>query len=368
LTSDGGAPPGAPLGAKALGLLAFLALEPGAHRRERVTALLWGDSPEEKARASLRQALSHLRDALGGLLRVDRTTVALEGPLECDVTEFLRRASEDPPSALAIDVPAFLESLTIRNCRAFDEWVEERRAGLAARYVALLGTVARDAMARRAWLEAAQLGERWARLAPLADEPIAVQMEARFLAGDRAGALALHARHLARLEADGASGTGRALAALAARIERSPSRDTGRRATESWYEHAPSFDSSLVGREREWDTLKRAWESLGEGGSRVVLVEGEPHQVGGRALVEVAEVGPHGLRAEPGQPDAVVGLGHVSRLLRWCLAGSFGGEGNRGGTGTTRPTGGAILPRFPPRVPRARRLGSLREQPTARAR
>jgi DNA-binding SARP family transcriptional activator len=222
LTSDGGARAGAPLGAKTLALLAFLALEPGAHRRERVTALLWGDSPEEKARASLRQALSHLRDALGELLRVDRSTVELAGPLACDVTEFLRRASEDPASALEIDVSAFLESLTIRNCRAFEEWADERRAGLVARWVDLVGTLARDAMARRSWLEAATLAERWARLAPLADEPIAVQMEARFLAGDRAGALALHARHLARLEADGAGGAGRALAALALRIERSP--------------------------------------------------------------------------------------------------------------------------------------------------
>jgi DNA-binding SARP family transcriptional activator len=276
LTSDGGARAGAPLGAKTLALLAFLALEPGAHRRERVTALLWGDSPEEKARASLRQALSHLRDALGELLRVDRSTVELAGPLACDVTEFLRRASEDPASALEIDVSAFLESLTIRNCRAFEEWADERRAGLVARWVDLVGTLARDAMARRSWLEAATLAERWARLAPLADEPIAVQMEARFLAGDRAGALALHARHLARLEADGAGGAGRALAALALRIERSPAKGAGRRATESWYEQAPTFDASLVGREREWEVLKRAWESLGEGGSRVVVVEGEP--------------------------------------------------------------------------------------------
>ena len=276
LTSDDRAVAGAPLGAKTLGVLAFLALEPGAHRRERVTALFWGDSPEEKARASLRQALTHLRDALGDLLRVDRSTVELTGPLSCDVAEFLRLATEHPASALEIDVSAFLESLTIRNSRAFDEWAEERRAGLVARYVTLLGTVARDAMARRAWLEAAQVAERWARLAPLADEPIAVQMEARFLAGDRAGALALHARHVARLEADGAGEAGRTLGALAERIGRSPSKERGRRATERWYEDAPAFDASLVGREREWEVLKRAWDSLPDGGSRVVLIEGEP--------------------------------------------------------------------------------------------
>src|SRR3954470_4465511 len=53
-----GAPVEPPLGAKTLALLAYLAIEPGAHRREQVTALLWGDSPEERARGSLRQALT----------------------------------------------------------------------------------------------------------------------------------------------------------------------------------------------------------------------------------------------------------------------------------------------------------------------
>ena len=128
LTAPGGEPIEPPLGAKTLGLLAFLALEPGPHRREQVTTLLWGDSPEEKARASLRQALTHLRDALGDNLRVDRSTVELTGRLECDVTEFLRRAPIDPAAALAIDVPRFLEGLTIRNCHAFDDWASEKRA------------------------------------------------------------------------------------------------------------------------------------------------------------------------------------------------------------------------------------------------
>src|SRR5215210_211084 len=127
LRSSEGASIAPPLGAKTLGLLSFLAMEPGAHRREEVTALLWGDSPEDKARASLRQALTHLRDALGDGLRVDRSTVELTGQLECDASEFLRLANAEPASALAIDVPRFLHGLTIRSCHAFDEWAEEKR-------------------------------------------------------------------------------------------------------------------------------------------------------------------------------------------------------------------------------------------------
>ena len=143
-----------PLGAKTLGLIAYLALEPGPHRRDELTALLWGDSPEEKARASLRQALTHLRDALGDALRVDRATVELTGQLGCDAAEFLRLASVDSAAALAIDVPRFLSGLTVRNCQAFQEWADEKRIELTTRYASLLTSGAREAMARRAWSDA----------------------------------------------------------------------------------------------------------------------------------------------------------------------------------------------------------------------
>lgn len=264
-------------GAKSLGLLAFLALEPGAHRREEVTALLWGEFPEEKARASLRQALTHLRDAMGETLRVDRASVELVGPISCDVTEFLRLAPSDPVAALAIDIPRFLESLTVRGSEAFEEWADAKRAELLGRYVALLRAAAREAMARRAWQEAVQLSERWRRLQPLEDDGVAVEMEARFLIGDRPGALAAYSRHVAQLASEVRREPGRSLKTLADRIAHAaPETTVPRRATESWYEHAPSFDASLVGREREWDTLKRAWEGALTGGSRTVLIEGEP--------------------------------------------------------------------------------------------
>src|SRR4051812_16423081 len=138
LCSPDGIPVSPPLGAKTLGLLAYLAVEIGPHRREKLTALLWGDSPEDKARASLRQALTHLRNALGDSLRIDRSTVELTGQLECDAIEFLRLASVDGNAALAIDVPRFLTGLAVRNCQAFEEWVEEKRSELVARYVSLL--------------------------------------------------------------------------------------------------------------------------------------------------------------------------------------------------------------------------------------
>ena len=49
---------------KVLALLAYLALEPGIHSRDKITALLWPESDEERGKASLRRALSYLRERL----------------------------------------------------------------------------------------------------------------------------------------------------------------------------------------------------------------------------------------------------------------------------------------------------------------
>jgi DNA-binding SARP family transcriptional activator len=69
---------------KVRALLAYLAVEADRpHRREALTGLLWPDQPEAKARQNLRQALSHLRQALGdrddatSFLLVTRETIQL---------------------------------------------------------------------------------------------------------------------------------------------------------------------------------------------------------------------------------------------------------------------------------------------------
>jgi hypothetical protein len=49
---------------KVLALLAYLAVEQGVHSRDKIAALLWPDSDEERSKASLR--LSYLRGSLDG--------------------------------------------------------------------------------------------------------------------------------------------------------------------------------------------------------------------------------------------------------------------------------------------------------------
>src|SRR5512134_1165125 len=85
-----------PAGRKVRALLACLALSPGqAWPREKLMALLWSDRAEEQARASLRQALTELRHALGepSPLRTEQDTVSLDSSgIFIDAVEFARLA------------------------------------------------------------------------------------------------------------------------------------------------------------------------------------------------------------------------------------------------------------------------------------
>src|SRR5262249_26482105 len=131
---DGAPVPAASLGNKSLALLAFLALEPGAHSRDEIMALLWGEYPEEKARASLRQALAHLRDALGEALYTDRGSVFLVSEPDSDVRRFLAAADASPRDAADADIPRFLTGLQLRHSAGFDDWADEKRRALLRRY------------------------------------------------------------------------------------------------------------------------------------------------------------------------------------------------------------------------------------------
>ena len=89
-----------PLASKALALVAYLALERGPHPREQLASLLWGESPDEAARTSLRQALKQLRHLLGDTVIITRATVELTPAVTCDVRQFLEAASRSPRRAL----------------------------------------------------------------------------------------------------------------------------------------------------------------------------------------------------------------------------------------------------------------------------
>ena len=275
LDPDGRPLPSQP-GAKSLALLGFLLLEARPHTREELAGLLWGESPEAEARASLRQTLKQLRDVLGEGLRGDRRIVELTEPVACDVAEFRRVVGHAPGEAIACDVPRFLAGFSVRHAPRFDEWVAETRAALLNDYTNALGRLAREAMGQWRWRDAVDLADRWLTCDPLSDEAARLAVEARYLSGDRGGALARFGDYRAVLLRETGCEPSRSLANLVRRVEADTGQVSTRPITDEWYARAPSFEASLIGREEAWTTLTRAWKGSAKGLSRVVLLEGDP--------------------------------------------------------------------------------------------
>jgi DNA-binding SARP family transcriptional activator len=266
----------AALSAKSLAMLAYLALEPGPHSRDALATLLWGEYPDAKAKTSLRQALVHLREAIPeSILRIDRTSVELVGPVSCDVSTFLRLAKESPRTAAECPVTGFLDGLHLRHCPEFDEWADGIRATLARRLDDVLGTATRETFATRQWQDAARFAQRWVAAAPLSAAAIAAVMEAAFMAGDRDAALDAFSQYRGRLRAETGEAPDQAVVQLLERIRITSQAAARRHATEEWYAAAPSFEGSLVGRAKEWDTLTHAWAKSADGRSRTILIEGD---------------------------------------------------------------------------------------------
>jgi predicted ATPase/DNA-binding SARP family transcriptional activator len=134
---------------KALALLAYLAATRRPHSREALAGLLWGEMPQENAKANLRKILAVLRDLAGTSLVIDRQTVAfnLQTPYWLDLELFETKlqsvsAPSVVPSALtdrdirllseAVQLYGgdFLDGLYVHDAPAFEEWVLPERERL----------------------------------------------------------------------------------------------------------------------------------------------------------------------------------------------------------------------------------------------
>lgn len=124
---------------KSKALLAYLVLNGDQElHRDKLSALLWGSFPEDRAHASLRQALLRVRRAWpdsqpcclnsnGNTISVDRSTLAL------DVEAFERLATEGTPDALERAAGLYrgdlLDGFLIDEAE-FDDWLRTERSRL----------------------------------------------------------------------------------------------------------------------------------------------------------------------------------------------------------------------------------------------
>jgi DNA-binding SARP family transcriptional activator/TolB-like protein len=204
LALDDGSPLGGAASQKrALALLAVLAVsgESGLSR-DRLVALLWPESNEERARHSLTQLLYAARRAVNvDDLFLPEADVRLNPErITSDVRELDEAlAAGELEAAVALHQGPFLDGFFLSGSAPFEQWVESQRTRIAERVgdaLEQLGNAAESAGEPRRVVE---WRRKLAAMRPLDAHAAVLLMNALAAAGDRAGALqhaTLHATML----------------------------------------------------------------------------------------------------------------------------------------------------------------------------
>ena len=216
---------------KRLALLAYLALATaGPVRRDALLALFWPELGDEEARRALRQALHHLRRAIGADVFVSAgDELSLRGGvLRCDAATFEQLATEGrPEDALALYQGDFFDGFHVEDVAAeLEEWVERTRARLKRRAATAAWSAADAAVAAGTGEHAIELGRRACDLEPDQEAGWRRLMTLHDRLGDRAGALRTYEDLAVRLGREFDAKPAAETKALAERIrtsERSPS-------------------------------------------------------------------------------------------------------------------------------------------------
>ena len=266
LRTDGGAiaPPSSK---RARGVLAYLALNPGPQPRGRLAACFWPDVLDESARASLRVALTELRQALGpaaGIVVATRDTVALEGPDVSVDTRAFRQALDDgdPVRALKACSAAILDGFD-------EEWALEARDQHAH---LLGGALEQAAVLADDPAEIVRLTRAQVALDPLAEAPNRRLIERLAATGDRAAALSAGHQFAERLRVQLGIPPSRETRALLADLRRGEPTPVPPPPS-----LARAYETEFVGRRAELDRLHASWGGVQmHRDRRIVLVAGEP--------------------------------------------------------------------------------------------
>ena len=258
---------------KHFALLIRLAVEAGRKlTREYLMDLLWPDVAAPRARHSLAQALTVLKEKIGrDHLVIQRASLALvAGVVHVDVTRL--DASETEIRG------QFLDGFEVPGAVQFEQWKDEWRAKLMPRI--------RDSLVKQ-MDDGRRIGdfetvERHAQLLleldPLSDDAVRGVMEARAWAGDRSNALKVYGRFETRLADELGAKPSPDLVRIADLLREgrraAPRPAKGGQVSER---RERRFEAeTLIGREREFAFLYDAWLQVRRREPRIVAVLGDP--------------------------------------------------------------------------------------------
>jgi DNA-binding SARP family transcriptional activator len=233
-----------------LAILAVLAVagERGI-RREKLAALFWPDSDEERARTALRQALFTLKRDIGaGDITIGVSDLRLNPDvLTADVTDFdVAIRNQRFADAAGFYRGSFLDGVYLRESPEFERWAEEQRTRLSSEYGRALERAAEAAREGGDHRAACDWWEKRARHDPLSGRVARLYMEALAAAGDREQAIRYAFTHAELVKEELEAEPDAEVLSLAERLREATggSRSTGSAVTDRERHDVPDPDSS----------------------------------------------------------------------------------------------------------------------------
>ncbi|HWC13575.1 MAG TPA: BTAD domain-containing putative transcriptional regulator [Actinomycetota bacterium] len=276
-------------------LLAYLLLHRDApQQRQHLAFVLWPDSTEAQARTNLRQLLHHLRRAIPqseSFLEVGPARIQWrsDGPFSLDVAQFelaadrADKADDDEAREILEEAVALYGGELLPGC--YDEWILAEREGLRDRNVELLEQLITILEQERDYQAGARYAELLLRSDPLHESTYRRLMRLYSLCGDRARALRVYHRCATVLERElGVEPSPATRDAYAALLSLESAVDVPETRPPTLATEWP-----LLGRHAEWERAVAAWHAAVAGGSRFLVVNGEPG-IGKSRLVQELEI------------------------------------------------------------------------------
>ncbi len=185
--------------AKAVALLAYLAVTRKPQTRDRLLGLFWPESPADAARKNLRNTLWSIRKALGDhVVRADDDRLALHESVWVDLhefeelTDFRQSKIQNLNSKIDLYRGPFLDGLNLNDAPEFEIWLMTERERLGQLYLRALAALVDRHRAEGQWQEVSAIASRALVYDNLQEPMYRALMEAHARLGERPEALRLY--------------------------------------------------------------------------------------------------------------------------------------------------------------------------------
>src|SRR5438309_2523326 len=290
---------------KVLALLAYLAVEQGVHSRDKITALLWPESDEERGKASLRRALAYLRESLDEPSHERSRDVPLQPPhmliehhtlsfnttsdfeldthiLQTAFTLARRRSSGDPRTHLVhLQMAAscyrgnFLDGFSLPDAPDFEDWLLLQRESWRRQANTVFDRLSQWQTEAGELENALETTTRWVEYDLLNETAHTRLMQLHSALGDRSAALQAFERCRAVLERELTAEPSSETMMLADRI-RSQAAPVRKQVMHEAPSPREAWEFPLAGRASEHRALVTAFQAMRQGRMQVATIEGVP--------------------------------------------------------------------------------------------